>query len=123
LTVNDLDLVANTVKRRAQIPGCHALTYFSARAKNPWLGRSTPAETRLLRALLPSLKTFGGVSWHAAFDPCFRDICPPHLEILEVEVDDGAFPSLEVLEAAPKKIGIFGANAYGATALQAVIAA
>ena len=78
-----------------------------------------------MRALLPSLKTFGGVSWHAAIDPCFRDICPPHLEILEVEVDDEAFPSLEVLEAAPalKKIGISGANAYGATALQAVIAA
>jgi len=79
-----------------------------------------------LRALLPSLKNLsGGVSWHAAFDPCFRDICPPHLEIPDVEADDEAFPSLEVLEAAPalEKIGISGADAYGATALQAVIAA
>ena len=115
------------VERRAQISGCHGLTCFSANRK--WLGGGTPAEIRLLRALLPSLKNLSGcVCWHAAFDPCFRDICPPHLEILDVEADNEAFPSLEVLEAAPalKRIGISGDDAddeIGAAAFQSVIAA
>lgn len=100
LTDEDRVLVANMVERRAQIPGCHGLTDF--RSNNYWLGEGTPGEFRLLRALLPSLVTFAGdFQWHAALDSCFRDICPPNLEVLKVGVSNEAFPSLRVFEAAP----------------------
>ena len=91
-----------------------------------WLFHGTPAESRLLRALLPSLKNLSGcVRWHAAFDPYFRDICPPHLEVLGVRVDDEESPSLEVLEAAPalKEIIYFADSGTDAAAFQPVIAA
>ena len=121
----DRDLAADMVERRAQISGCHGLTCFSANRK--WLGGGTPAEIRLLRATTV-VKSLSGVRWHADFDPCFRDICPPHLELLGVHIDHEAFPSLEVLEAAPalKRIGISGDDAddeIGAAAFQSVIAA
>lgn len=122
-TDSDEDLVADMVEGRAQILGCHRLTLF--KGDYAWLGGGNPGEIRLLRALLPSLKSFsGGVYWHAAFDPCFCDICPPHLEIFDVEAGDDAFPSLEPLEAAPalKEIRISGEE-MGAVAFQPVIAA
>lgn len=124
LTDEDRVLVADMVERCAQIAGCHGLTYFSANRN--WLGGGTPDETRLLRALLPSLKNlWHGVRWHAAFDPCFRDICAPHLEVLDVELDDEAFPSLEVLETAPalKEIVYFADIGTDAAASQPIIAA
>ena len=105
LTDDDLNLVADMVEKRARIPGCQQLKTFEV--NYGWLREASPVKIRLLRALLPSLKSLSGfVRWHADFDPCFRGICPPHLEVLDVHIDDEAFPSLEVLEAAPalKKI-------------------
>ena len=127
LTDEDRVLLADMVERRTQIAECHGLTLF--RSNGNWLGNGTPAEVRLLRALLPSLRNLsGGVHWHVAFEPCFRDICPPHLKVLEVVADDEAFPSVEVLEAAPA-LRNFGISvdghgvAIGAAAFQPVIAA
>ena len=111
-TDEDCVMLANMAERRALIPGCRGLTFFNSSGLCPWLERGTPAEIRLLRALLPSLKNLSDVCLHqTAFDPCFRDLCPPHLEVLNVTVYDDALksPSLEMLEAAPalKKIKIF----------------
>jgi hypothetical protein len=113
------------VERRARIPCCEKLKTIEL--NDEWLSEASPVKIRLLRALLPSLRSLsGGACWHADLDHCFRDICPPHLEDLHVKIVDEAFPSLEVLEAAPalKRI-IFDSDRYDSLGVvfQSVIAA
>lgn len=124
-TDKDCVMLANMAERRALIPGCRGLTFFCSTETCFWLEHGTSAEIRLLRALLPSLKNLSYVCLHTAFDPCFRDLRPPHLEVLNVTVyDDDALPSLEMLEAAPalKEIQIH-VESDTTAAFQPVIAA
>lgn len=102
VTDDDLNLVADMVETRTHIPGCRGLKEFYT---NDWLHRAsavTGSRLRLLRALLPSLKISPSCTWNDVLEPCFRDVPPLFLETLGITIaPDEAFPSVEVLEAAP----------------------
>ena len=80
------DSIADMVEARASLPGCARFESFEV----GWWLTYAPLERqiRLLRALLPSLKTLPKFWWNRAFEACFLDVQPPALTNLELRVDE-----------------------------------
>lgn len=95
------DVIADMVEARVSLSGCARFESFDV---CDWLNIApVEKQTRLLRALLPSVKELPSFQWRHAFEACFVEVKAPFLTVLHVPIDeeDETIFSWKALEAAP----------------------
>ena len=96
----DLEALAAMLEERAQRPACRGLEHLKADGLTLLDDEpSLAVRTRLMRALLPTVRELDHFRWEAAYEECFLAARPPHLERVAVEGAQ-SFP-VDVWEAMP----------------------